>query len=72
MVEEGEVIWNDFVFSDRIECPREVRQALGIRGKKSLSFAEVAKRLTKESKERPNDPISKAGLDAAMEELANA
>lgn len=72
LVEEGEVIWNDFVFSNRIEVPQDVKRSLGIRAKKSMSFADVAQILQKESKERPNDPISKAGLNANLEQLANA
>lgn len=72
MVEEGEVVWNDFVFSNRIAAPKEVRQKYGIRGKKEMSFADVAKKLQKESEERPNDPISEAGLNASLEGLAQA
>lgn len=72
MVEEGEVVWNDFVFSDRIKVPQQVKKHFGIRGKKELSFADAAKKLQKENEERPNDPISEAGLDRMLESLANA
>jgi len=72
LVEEGEVVWNDFVFSNRINVPKEVKRKFGIRGKKDITFADAAKKLQKESEERPNDPISKAGLNANLEELANA
>ena len=58
MVEEGEVIWNDYVFSNRLNVPG-----------KSHSFAEEAKKLQRESEERPNDPISKNGLDSSMAKL---
>jgi len=71
LVEEGEVIWNDFVFSNRIEVPQELKKSFGIRGKKPMSFADMAQKLQDEAKERPNDPISKAGLDASLERLAN-
>lgn len=71
-MEEGEVIWNDYVFSNRIEVPKEVKDMFKIRGKQKLTFADVAKRLENESKERPNDPISKAGMDDNMNTLAEA
>jgi len=76
LVEEGEVIYtfpdSDFVYSNRITCPEELRKKYGIRGKKDLTFAEVAKRVQEESAERPNDPISKAGLEAIMQDLADS
>ena len=34
------------------------------------SFAKIAEKLSAESKERPNDPISKRGLTASMTKLA--
>lgn len=70
LVEEGEVIWNDFVFSNRISVPKEVRQRYKIHGKKDMSFADMAKKMQKESEERPNDPISLAGLNTSLEALA--
>lgn len=72
LVEEGEVIFNDYVFSDRMKVPKAVRQKYKLRGKKDISFAEAAKKLSKESEERPNDPISKAGLEAALNPLIEA
>lgn len=72
LVEEGEVVWNDFVFSNRLNVPKEVRKELGLRGKKDISFADAVKQLQKESEERPNDPISQEGLNAALSQLADA
>lgn len=66
LVEEGEVLFNNYVFSDRIEVPKEVRKATRIGGK---TFARAAKNAQKESAERPNDPISKRGLAAKMSRL---
>lgn len=63
LVEEGEVIYDDYVFSNRLRVPKEVRQKYKLRG---VTFADAAKQLQKESEERPNDPISKNGLNAAM------
>lgn len=69
LVEEGEVIFNDYVFSDRLKVPKEVRKKYKLRGTKPLTFAEAAIQMSKESEERPNDPISKAGLEANMTKL---
>lgn len=66
LVEEGEVIYDDYVFSNRLRVPKEVRQKYKLRG---VTFADAAKQLQKESEERPNDPISKNGLDASMSML---
>lgn len=69
LVEEGEVIFNDYVFSKRLKVPKAVREKYKIRGTKDLTFADAAKKAQKESEERPNDPISKRGLEAAMKGL---
>lgn len=69
LVEEGELIWDDYVFSNRIKVPKAVRQKYKLRD--DITYAEAAKKLQKESEERPNDPISKNGLVAFMEELRN-
>lgn len=72
LVEEGEVVWNDYVFSNRIEVPKDILKQFGMKGKKTKTFADAAKQLEKEIKDRPNDPISKAGIDDNMEMLAEA
>lgn len=64
LVEEGETIYNDYVFSNRIKVPKKLLKKYKLGGK--LSFAEASKKLSKESEERPNDPISKKGLDDLM------
>lgn len=69
LVEEGEVIFNDYVFSNRLKVPKEVRKKYKLRGTKPLTFAEAAIQMSKESEERPNDPISKAGLEDSMMKL---
>lgn len=69
LVEEGEVIFNDYVFSNRLRVPKEVRKKYKLRGTKPLTFAEAATQMSKESEERPNDPISKAGLEDSMMKL---
>ena len=69
LVEEGEVIFNDYVFSDRMNVPNSIRSSLGLSKGKNLTFAKAAKKLQKESEERPNDPISKRGLLDSMSKL---
>ena len=69
LVEEGEAIFNDYVFSNRLKVPKAIRQKYKLRD--NITFAEAAKKLSKESEERPNDPISKRGLESFMSALAN-
>lgn len=72
LVEEGETIYNDYVFSNRFEVPKELKERYHLSKKKKVSFADASKKLAKESEERPNDPISKRGLNALMNELIAA
>lgn len=69
LVEEGETIYNDYVFSRRLKIPKELNKRYGFGGKQDVSFAQASKKLAKESEERPNDPISQRGLDALLGEL---
>ena len=69
LVEEGEVIFNDYVFSNRLKVPKAIRQKYKLRD--NITFADAAKKLSKESEDRPNDPISKRGLESFMSALAN-
>lgn len=71
LVEEGEVIFNDYVFSNRIPVPNAIRNKYQLRGTKDMTFADAAKKAAKESEERPNDPISQRGLEDIMNKLAN-
>ena len=71
LVEEGEVIYNDYVYSNRIPCDDETKAKFRLSKKRDITYADLAKRLEKESLERPNDPISKAALKKQMEDLAN-
>lgn len=70
MVEEGEVKYKDYIFSNRIPFDPSNLQMFGIkRNFANKSFADVAKEIKKESEERPNDSISKRGLEANMNKL---
>ena len=68
LVEEGEVIWNDYVFSNRLKPNKDMKKKNKYKG---TTFSNIAKNLQKESEERPNDPISNRGLNASMERLAS-
>ena len=70
LVEEGEVVWNDYVFSNRLKVPKAVRSKYKLRGPKDMTFAKAVENISKESNERPNDPISKRGLDNNLMLLA--
>ena len=68
LVEEGEVIFNDdYVFSNRLKVPKMIRDKYKL--KDDITFAEAIKKLSKESEERPNDPISQDGLDVFINDL---
>lgn len=70
LVEEGEVIWNDYVFSNRLTPTKDMLENIGFPEKyKDYSFALIAEELQKESAERPNDLISQKGLQDSMQRL---
>ncbi len=70
LVEEGEAIYNDYVFSNRLTVPKAIRNKYKLRGAKDLTFADAVKQLTKGAIERPNDPISQETLHEIMSDLA--
>lgn len=72
LVEQGEVVWNDYVFSNRLTVPSDVKEFLKVKGNDDMTFADAAKKLQKNSEERPNDPIEKRGLNSNLTRLMNA
>ncbi len=71
LVEEGEVIWNnEYVFSDRLKVPDFLKKKYKLGG--DLTFAEGITQVTKESLERPNDPISNETNRAIVNEWMDA
>ena len=75
LVEEGETVYNDYVFSDRMKVPFFMYKELGLGGVmkkkgKEMSFADASKKLAQESEKRPNDPISRDSLQASLAKLA--
>lgn len=69
LVEEGEVIWNDYVFSNRLKVPKSIQKKYKL-GKREMTFANAVDKLAKESEERPNDPISMRGLENILMNMA--
>ena len=73
LVEEGEVIFNDYVFSNRLFADGGLLESVNLpKSYDGYSFAAIAEKLGKESEERPNDPISKRGLMSSMTRLQQA
>lgn len=73
LVEQGEVIFNDYVFSNRLFADKKLLENFGLpTSYDNHSFAAIAEKLGEESKERPNDPISKRGLMSSMSKLQQA
>ena len=73
LVEEGEVIFKGYVFSNRLSAEDSLLDKVKLHSKyKGKTFAKIAEDLSKEALERPNDPISKKGLEASMAKLMSA
>lgn len=67
LVEEGETIWNDYVFSNRLKVPETLTDKYKL--SKDITFAEASKKLGKEIEETPNDHISKRTFNSFMQDL---
>lgn len=72
LVEQGETKWDDYVFSDRLKIPKGFSKEYLIGNLKNKTYADASKLLSKESKERPFDTISKNGRDAMLGRLRGA
>lgn len=71
LVEEGETIFDDYVFSKRIKADAQTKKRFHVGKNADISYADLSKKLEKESAERPNDAISSAGLEKQMHDLAD-
>ena len=70
LVEEGEVKWNNYIFSNRIFANKKDLKASHLpTSLDNNSFASAAEKLSKQSKEMPNDPISKRSLNISLSRL---
>lgn len=71
LVEQGETKFKNYIYSDRLKINDSKSYNLGgsLDGK---TFAYASKKLTKLSDERPNDPITKLGVNKSLERLKQA
>lgn len=73
LVEEGEVVYDNYVFSNRLIANEEVLGFANLPLKyRDMPFSDVAKRLLKSSEEQVNDPITTRTLKANMNKLRTA
>lgn len=73
MLEEGEPVYKDYVYSDNIKASERFLDANHIPVKyKDMLYSEIADNLFEEAEERPNDPVSRNGLEAMLGRLADA
>ena len=70
LVEEGEVKYKDYIYSNRLTPDKAQLLNAGFSAKHAgKTYGKIADALQKESKERPNDPISQRGLADTMVKL---
>ncbi len=73
MLEEGEPVYDDYVYSDNIEANEDILKSHGIPVKYAGKlYSKIADMFVDEAEERPNDPISNNGLNAMLVRLADA
>lgn len=73
LVEEGEVKFKDYIYSNRLTPSRKLLEDTKLPTKyEGKTFGDIANLIQKESEERPNDPISKNGLNDSMDKLKQA
>lgn len=70
LVEEGEVIYDDYVYSNRLKPTKKQLESISLSSKYfGKTYAEIAKDIQKRSDEIPNDPIERRGLEDGMYKL---
>lgn len=70
LVEQGEVIYKDYVFSNRLAPTKDELKLVNLPEMyDDWSFARIAEDMNRESSERPNDSISKRGLEDSLGKL---
>lgn len=73
LVEENEVVWENYVFSNRLKPSKKLLKDNLIPEKYAgLTFAKIADKLQQESEDRPNDPVSLQTLNDWMTRLQSA
>lgn len=72
LVEEGEIIYNDYVFSNRLKPSKKQLESSGLNDKyNNWTFARIVEDLQKNSAETPNDKISMDSLNDMMNIMAS-
>ena len=70
LVEEGEIIYNDYVFSNRLKPTKKQLADGGFKDKyEGYTFAKLVEDISKPYMDTPNDPITKAGLKDMMNRI---
>ena len=73
LLEEGEPVYKDYVYSDNIKASERFLKDNNIPDKYAGElYSRIADKLFEEAEERPNDPISRNGLEAMLGRLADA
>ena len=73
MLEEGEPVYNDYVFSDNIKADEDILAKYNIPAKYADKlYSEIADAYVNEAEERPLDPISNNGLNEMLVRLSQA
>lgn len=73
LVEEGEVVYDDYVFSNRLKANDGVLGYANLPLKyRDMPFSDIAKKLLKPSEDQLNDPITTRTLKANMNKLRKA
>lgn len=73
LVEEGEVLYNDYVFSKRLKANGGLlKRHILPDNYAGMTFADIAKKVQEDSEQRPYDPISKNYLEDVMAKLQAA
>lgn len=72
LVEEGEIVYNDYVFSNRLKPTKKQLENNGLNKKyEGWTFAKIVEDLQKESANNPNDFISQNTLEDMMNIMIN-
>ena len=70
--EEGEVKYNDYIFSNRMKpYNKEQLKKFGIKASDKDTIADIFKKLSKNANERPNSSLEKKTLDNNAQKLIN-
>lgn len=73
LLEEGEPVYKDFVYSDNIKADKSILKDFFIPEKYAGKlYSEIADSFIEEAEVRPNDPVSNNGLNVMLGRLADA